>query len=84
MHTFTENSVIDRKTLTYLSREMKTEIEEEIMDELIVGMPVTEFISRELSVGQYIGYYSIDGLINCQVSHGKTDFEGKNLQTIIL
>ncbi len=85
MHTFIENSVIDRKTLTYLSREMKTEIEgEEIMDELIVGMPVTEFISPELSVGQYVEYYSIDGLINCQVSHGETDYEGTKLQTIML
>ena len=84
-HTFTENSVIDRKTLTYLSREMKGEIEgEEIQDELIVGMPVTEFISPELSVGQYVEYYSIDGLINCQVSHGETDYEGTKLQTIIL
>jgi hypothetical protein len=85
IHTFTENSVIDRKTLTYLSREMKAEIEgEEIKDELIVGMPVTEFISPELSIGQYIEYYSIDGLINCQVSHGETDYKGKKLQTIIL
>ncbi|TRO58436.1 hypothetical protein E2P64_03830 [Candidatus Bathyarchaeota archaeon] len=85
MHTFIENFVIDRKTLTYLSREMKTEIEgEEIMDELIVGMPVTEFISPELSVGQYVEYYSIDGLINCQVSHGETDYEGTKLQTIML
>ena len=85
IHTFTENSIIDRKTLTYLSREMKVEIEgEEIMDELIVGMPVTEFISPELSVGQYVEYYSIDGLINCQVSHGETDYEGTKLQTIIL
>ena len=84
MHTFTENSVIDRKTLTYLSREMKTEIEEEIMDELIVGMPVTEFISPELSVDQYVEYYSIDGLINCQVSHGETDYKETKLQTIIL
>jgi hypothetical protein len=85
MHTFIENFVIDRKTLTYLSREMKTEIEgEEIMDELIVGMPVTEFISPELSVGQYVEYYSIDGLINCQVFHGETDYEGTKLQTIML
>ncbi|OGD52502.1 hypothetical protein A3K80_06850 [Candidatus Bathyarchaeota archaeon RBG_13_38_9] len=85
IHTFAENSVIDRKTLTYLSREMKVEIEgEEIMDELIVGMPVTEFISPELSVGQYVEYYSIDGLINCQVSHGERDYEGKKLQTIVL
>jgi hypothetical protein len=84
-HTFTEYSVIDRKTLTYLSREMKGEIEgEEIQDELIVGMPVTEFISPELSVDQYVEYYSIDGLINYQVSHGETDFEGTKLQTIIL
>jgi len=85
MHTFIENSVIDRKTLTYLSRDMKTEIEgEKIMDELIVGMPVTEFISPELSVGQYVEYYSIDGLINCQVSHGETDYEGTKLPTIML
>lgn len=84
-HTFTENSVIDRKTLTYLSREMKGEIEgKEIQDELIVGMPVTEFISPKLSVGQYAEYYSIDGLINCQVSHSETDYEGTKLQTIIL
>jgi hypothetical protein len=84
-HTFTENSVIDRKTLTYLSREINGEIEgEEIQDELIVGMPVTEFISPKLSVGQYVEYYSIDGLINCQVSHGETDYEGTKLQTIIL
>ncbi|WP_455278931.1 hypothetical protein [[Eubacterium] cellulosolvens] len=84
-HTFTEKSVIDRNTLRYSSREMKSEIQgEEIQDELIVGMPVTEFISPELSEGQYVEYYSIDGLINCQVSHGETDYEGKKLQTTIL
>lgn len=84
-HIFTEKSVIDRNTLTYLSREMKGKIEqEELQDELIIGMPVTEFISPELSVGQYAEYYSIDGLINCQVSNGETDYEGIKLQTIIL
>ncbi len=85
IHTFTEYSVIDRNTLTYLSREIKGKTEQEnIQDELIIGMPVTDFISTDLSEGQYVEYYSIDGLINCQVSHGETDYNGKKLQTIIL
>ena len=84
-HTFTEYSVIDRDTLTYLSREIKSKTEQEnIHDELIIGMPATDFISIDLSEGQYVEYYSIDGLINCQVSHGETDYNGTNLQTIIL
>jgi hypothetical protein len=84
-HAFIEKSVIDRNTLTYLSRQIKSEIEgEEIQDELIVGMPVTEFISPDLYEDQYVEYYSIDGLINCRVSHGETEYEGKKLQTIIL
>ena len=82
---FTENSVIDLNTYTYLSRVVKGKIgQEEIQDDLIIGMPAIDFISPELSDGQYVGYYSIDGLINCQVSHGEKDYEGTKLQTIIL
>lgn len=82
---FTTTSTIDRKTLTYLSRKVKDEVENrESEDNSTIGMPATEFVSTSLSEGQRVPYYAIDGKIYCSVSYGNLTFQGAGLPAIKL
>ena len=82
---FTTTSTIDRKTLTYLSRKVKDEVENrESEDNSTIGMPATEFVSTSLSEGQRVPYYAIDGKIYCSASYGNLTFQGAGLPAIVL
>ena len=82
---FTTTSTIDRRTLTYLSRKVKDEVENrESEDNSTIGMPSTEFVSTSLSEGQRVPYYAIDGKIYCSASYGNSLFQGAGLLVIVL
>jgi len=82
---FTETSTIDRQTLTYKSRIVQNEIENnEVNDDSITGMPATEFVSTALIEGQYVPYLTIGGRVNCSTSYEVISIQGVDLQGITL
>jgi len=82
---FTSTSTIDRKTLTYMSRKVKDEVENrESEDNSTTGMPTTEFVSTSLSEGQKVPYYAIEGKIICSASYGNITSQRASLPAIIL